>query len=65
MYNNGAKYEGDWQFGKRHGLGTLWVYHDCKYNVRYNGEWKEDNPNVSTDRAWTTRNALELKATIE
>ena len=47
MYKNGDKYEGDWANDLRHGLGTLWIYKGGKYVVRYNGEWREDQPTVS------------------
>jgi hypothetical protein len=47
VYKNGDKYEGDWALGLRHGLGTLWVYRDGKYSVKYNGEWTGDAPTVS------------------
>ena len=26
IYKNSDKYEGEWAFGLRHGLGTLWIY---------------------------------------
>jgi hypothetical protein len=26
IYKNSDKYEGEWAFGMRHGLGTLWIY---------------------------------------
>lgn len=47
VYKNGDKYEGDWANDLRHGLGTLWIYKAGKYIVRYNGEWREDQPTVS------------------
>lgn len=46
IYKNGDKYEGDWSSSLRHGLGTLWIYKGGKYVVRYNGEWRDDSPNV-------------------
>lgn len=45
-YKNGDKYEGDWQDGYRHGNGTLWVFRDGKYYVRYSGDWDQDLPHV-------------------
>lgn len=50
IYKNGDKYEGDWASDVRHGLGTLWIYKDGKYKVRYNGEWRDDVPWVSCAR---------------
>lgn len=50
VYKNGDKYEGDWSNDLRHGLGTLWIYKGGKtgkYVVRYNGEWRDDQPTVS------------------
>lgn len=47
VYKNGDKYEGDWSNDLRHGLGTLWIYRKGKYIVRYNGEWRDDQPVVS------------------
>ncbi len=44
VYKNGDKYEGDWAYDLRHGLGTLWIYKGGKYVVRYNGEWRDDQP---------------------
>lgn len=49
IYKSGDKYEGGWLADVRHGLGTLWVYKDGKYKVRYNGEWRDDQPTV---RRW-------------
>ena len=49
VYKNGDKYEGDWSNDLRHGLGTLWIYKGGKtgkYVVRYNGEWRDDQPTV-------------------
>jgi hypothetical protein len=46
VYKNGDKYEGDWNTGLRHGLGTLWIFKEGKYIVRYNGEWRNDAPTV-------------------
>jgi hypothetical protein len=46
VYKNGDKYEGDWAGDLRHGLGTLWTYKEGKYIVRYNGEWRDDQPTV-------------------
>ena len=46
IYQNGDKYEGDWENGLRHGLGTLWIYIDGKYVVRFNGSWHKDKPAV-------------------
>ena len=46
IYQNGDKYEGDWESGLRHGLGTLWIYTDGKYVVRFNGSWHKDKPAV-------------------
>ena len=51
VYKNNDKYEGDWANDLRHGLGTLWIYKGGKYIVRYNGEWRDDQPTVS---AWLT-----------
>jgi hypothetical protein len=45
-YKNGDKYGGEWQHGKRHGNGTLWVLQEGKYNVRYSGDWQHDLPEV-------------------
>lgn len=45
-YKNGDKYGGDWQGGRRHGNGTLWVLQDGKYKVRYSGDWQHDLPEV-------------------
>lgn len=50
IYKNSDKYEGDWANDMRHGLGTLWLYRDGKYVVRYNGEWRADQPTVRTLR---------------
>ena len=37
-YSDGAKYEGDWKDGKRHGQGTLtWTNGNM-----YEGEWKDN-----------------------
>ena len=47
VYKNNDKYEGDWANDLRHGLGTLWIYKGGKYIVRYNGEWRDDQPTVS------------------
>ncbi len=47
IYKNGDKYEGDWENGMRSGLGTLWLFRDGKYVVRYNGQWANDKPSVS------------------
>lgn len=44
MYKNGDKYEGGWSCDLRHGLGTLWIYKEGKYYVRYNGEWQDGTP---------------------
>lgn len=52
IYKNGDKYEGDWASDTRHGLGTLWIFRDGKYKVRYNGEWREDQPTVSQGAGW-------------
>jgi hypothetical protein len=46
IYKNGDKYEGDWAAGLRQGLGTLWIYVDGKFVVRYNGMWHKDRPSV-------------------
>lgn len=51
-YKNGDKYEGDWQENYRHGNGTLWVFRDGKYHIRYSGEWAEDLPDVSFGNSW-------------
>jgi hypothetical protein len=45
-YKNGDKYGGEWQDGKRHGNGTLWVLQEGKYKVRYSGDWQHDLPEV-------------------
>lgn len=47
-YKNGDKYGGEWQGGKRHGNGTLWVLQGGKYKVRYSGDWQHDLPEVSS-----------------
>lgn len=47
IYKSGDKYEGDWREDTRHGLGTLWVYKEGKYRVRYHGNWVDDAPAVS------------------
>ena len=46
IYKNNDKYEGDWANDMRHGLGTLWIFKDGKYVVRYNGDWRNDRPTV-------------------
>jgi hypothetical protein len=46
-YKNGDKYEGAWQNGSRHGIGTLWVLNQGKYHIRYSGDWASDLPHVS------------------
>jgi hypothetical protein len=46
-YKNGDKYGGEWQDGKRHGNGTLWVLQEGRYKVRYSGDWQYDLPEVS------------------
>lgn len=47
VYKNGDKYEGAWANDMRDGLGTLWIFREGKYVVRYNGEWRDDQPTVS------------------
>jgi hypothetical protein len=46
-YRNGDKYEGDWQCGLRHGLGSLWLNVGGKFRLRYSGHWANDQPTVS------------------
>lgn len=46
-YKNGDRYGGEWQDGKRHGNGTLWVLQEGRYKVRYSGDWQHDLPEVS------------------
>ncbi len=61
VYKNGDKYEGDWAQDVRHGLGTLWLFRDGKYVVRYNGEWRNDQPNVSPLLRLCTHTVLGLQ----
>lgn len=46
-YKNGDRYGGEWQDGKRHGNGTLWVLQEGRHKVRYSGDWQHDLPEVS------------------
>jgi hypothetical protein len=46
-YKNGDKYEGGWQCGLRHGLGSLWLKVGGKFRLRYSGHWASDQPWVS------------------
>lgn len=62
VYKNGDKYEGDWAQDVRHGLGTLWLFRDGKYVVRYNGEWRNDQPNVGRLQRLCTPTALERRS---
>jgi hypothetical protein len=44
-YSNGNKYEGQWEHGKRHGRGTLWMATPKgpeKYKRVYTGDWYQD-----------------------
>jgi hypothetical protein len=49
-YPNGNMYEGDFMFGKRHGLGTLIFSTDKKSQRLAIGQWKNDMP--SEDLPW-------------
>uniref|UniRef100_A0A7R9U9L5 MORN repeat-containing protein 3 n=1 Tax=Pinguiococcus pyrenoidosus TaxID=172671 RepID=A0A7R9U9L5_9STRA len=39
VWEHGAKYEGEFLAGKRHGRGTLWVLEGPKLRKRYSGDW--------------------------
>lgn len=40
-YADGSEYQGEWQDGKRHGIGT----YISPTGTRYEGEWKDDGAN--------------------
>ena len=52
-YSDGAKYEGGWKHGKRHGQGT-YTYGKGKWaGDKYEGKWKNDRWHGQGTLTWS------------
>ena len=48
-YDDGFEYQGEWQDGKKHGIGT-YTYPD---GSKYVGEWKDDKKHGEGTNIWS------------